>query len=118
MTQLPRGFDYLNGNGYEARDATALPTPTDQNGNLVNGTIYGQEIFGFWDDVANKITFVRKTDPADPTTFQIYTGYLFQTPPGNDLSYTLAGTFEAFAGTGATARATVYGWYATVTLIA
>ena len=118
MADLPRSFDYLNGNGYEARDGAALSTPTDQNGNIVNGTIYGQAIFGFWDSVANKITFVRKTNPDDPTTFQVYTGYLFQTPPGDGLTYTLAGTFEAFGGTGATARATVYGWYATVTLIA
>src|SRR5438105_146312 len=80
----------------------------DGAGNL-SGTVYGDPIVGFWDDDAKKITFIRVINPLDPLSFQIYTGFFFVDPlfwAGNqgDISYTLAGYFEAFSGTGATAK--------------
>jgi hypothetical protein len=69
MSQLAAGFAFLNGNGTR-RAALTRSTLTDQNGNVVNGRICGQRIFGFWDNVANKITFVRKTDPTIPPHFR------------------------------------------------
>jgi hypothetical protein len=79
----------------------------------VSGTVFGNQIFGFWDDVAKKLTFMRIINSADPSTFQIYTGYYFRNRPGEGYrSYTLTGFFEAFSGTGATAQRSLYGWYA------
>lgn len=46
----------------------------------------------------------------------MFTGYLFQNIQGNDTVYTLAGSFEAFAGTGAVAQRTLYGWLAQITV--
>jgi hypothetical protein len=86
-----------------------------QQGEL-QGTLFGSEIVGFWDDPGQKIMFVRLANPAVPSTAQLYTGYLFRTPGGlrgvGTATYTLAGSFEALAGTGATASRAVYGWYA------
>ena len=99
----PRGPWNINGNGFlgnlwiEGFDAAGnlLPSSTD---------------FGFWDDRSGKLTFMRVIDPADPSTFQIYTGYLMEPQPDAPLAF--AGSFEAFAGTGAVAERVLYGWYA------
>jgi hypothetical protein len=48
----------------------------------------------------------------DPTTFQVYTGYMMRGV--NDGRYALAGSIEGFAGTGAYAERVLYGWYATL----
>ncbi|MBP7071305.1 MAG: hypothetical protein KBA97_09545 [Methanothrix sp.] len=66
-------------------------------------------IVGFWDDVSQKITFMRVFDKNDPSKYQIFTGYRFVDGVTN--YPTLAGSFEGFQGTGATAQRTLYGWY-------
>jgi very-short-patch-repair endonuclease len=66
-------------------------------------------IVGFWDDVSQKITFMRVFDKNDPSKYQIFTGYRFVDGATN--YPTLAGSFEGFQGTGATAQRTLYGWY-------
>jgi hypothetical protein len=82
----------------------------------LRGTLFGTEIVGFWDERAQQVTFVRVVKPADPSTTQLFTGYLFRTPGGlrgvGHATYTLAGSFTALAGTGATAAQSAYGWYA------
>jgi hypothetical protein len=82
----------------------------------LRGTLSGIEIVGFWNERAQKVTFLRRLNPADPSTAQLFTGYLFRTAGGlrgvGTATYTLAGSFEALAGTGATASPAVYGWYA------
>jgi hypothetical protein len=88
----------------------------DSAGNL-GGTAYGQPMFGFWDEDAKKITFMRVIDPYNPSSLQIFTGYMFVDPlfwagNGGSTSYTLAGYFEGFAGTGASAKRSVWGWHA------
>jgi hypothetical protein len=79
--------------------------------------VFGHPIFGFWDEDARKITFVRQ-HPAGPTSYQVYTGFLFKPvytlntgQAGNTYSM-LAGSFEAFIGTGANAQRILYGWHA------
>jgi spore germination protein YaaH len=100
----------LNGNGFQG-DLTI--TAADADGTL-HGTMYGgQPIIGFWDETAQKITFMKIVPPPsgqapDPSTYQVYTGYLFS----NGTEFTLAGSFEAFAGSGGTASRTVFGWTA------
>jgi hypothetical protein len=89
----------------------------DSNGR-VSGTVYGQEIFGFWDEDAKKIIFVRIINRADPTSYQIFTGFLFtpayrlNTGQSGEVAWMLAGYFEAFSGSGATAQRILYGWHA------
>jgi hypothetical protein len=82
----------------------------------LRGTLFGTEIVGFWDERSQKITFARLLNPAEPSTVQLYTGYLFRTPGGlrgvGTATHTLTGSFTALAGTGATAARATYGWYA------
>ncbi len=99
---LPTGDWQINGNGCSG----TLAVSVDGNGN-VTGTVYGDPIQGFWDDGAQKLTFLR-TPNSDPSSSQIYTGYLFE----SIFTYTLAGSFQGFAGTGGAARRAVYGWLA------
>jgi hypothetical protein len=98
----------INGNGFAG---LLWIEGVDAQGNLLgSSTVYGQPIIGFWDDNSQKITFLRIINAADPSTLQIYTGYLMQSQ--NDGSLSFAGSFEAFKGTGAYAQRVVYGWYA------
>jgi hypothetical protein len=82
----------------------------------LRGTLLGTEIVGFWDERAQQVTFVRLLNPVDPSTVQLFTGYLFRTAGGlrgvGTATYTLAGSFTALPGTDATAARAVYGWYA------
>jgi len=113
-TSLPTGTWSINANSFGGQ---LVINSVDAQGNLT-GTVYGQSIVGFWDGVSNKITFIRvPSNPAASSQYQIYTGYLFRNSSGPDSVYTLTGYFEAFAGTGATARRVVYGWYAQIRVI-
>jgi hypothetical protein len=108
---LTTGVWNINGNGFEGQlDITSV----DAQGNL-NGTAFGDQIRGFWDENAQKITFLRIANGADPSTLQIYTGYHFQNPqiPGEGhrtITHTLAGFFEVFSNPGAR----LFGWFATI----
>lgn len=98
----------LNGNGFKG----ILTIGGVSNGSLIGSTAYTTDpLIGFWDETAKKITFIRVINPDDPTTFQIFTGYLMQNTDDGRLS--LAGSFEGFQGTGAVASRVIYGWYAT-----
>ncbi len=101
---LPTGSWNLDGNGFPG---TLSVDSVDNNGN-VKGSAYGNAIFGFWDDTAQRLAFMRVIDPSDASSMQLYTGYLF-TSAGTP---TLAGTFQAFAGSGGTPLQQVFGWYA------
>ena len=79
----------------------------------VVGTVLGAPLFGFWDEPAQKLTFMRLIDPGDPQSFQVFTGYLMTTSP--DQPCGLAGSFEAFRHGKPTAGAcdrSVFGWFA------
>jgi hypothetical protein len=90
--------------------------PPDASGNIT-GTVYGDPIIGFWDETSLRIVFMRLINANDPSTFQLYTGYQSTNPvtvfnpPGSVTQLTLAGTFEGFAGSRATAQRVVYGWF-------
>jgi hypothetical protein len=80
-----------------------------------------RHIVGFWDERSQKITFIRLVNLVIPDTYQVWTGYQFCIPrdcasAGTNV-LTLAGSFEAFSGTGGTAQRSVFGWYAETTKI-
>ena len=111
---LPLGAWTINGNGHEGELNLSF---VDDQGNL-SGTVFDNPIQGFWSEASQTITFERITTPNTPSRLQIYTGYLFKTPVqpkvGQDITYTLTGFFEAFAGTGAVAEKMLYGWMASI----
>jgi hypothetical protein len=94
----------------------------------LQGNIGGSLLRGFWDEVAQALSFAAITGPipavnvniAQDVTgkFRQFSGYLMQTPtspqPGMDLTWTLAGTYAAGPEVGGTSRRTCYGWYATI----
>jgi hypothetical protein len=101
---LPTGSWTINGNGVAG---TMSIDSVDANGN-VKGTVYGDAIQGFWDEPTQKLTFERVANPPDPSTMQFYVGYAFQ--DGGAL--TIAGSFQAFSGSGANPMRSVFGWFA------
>ena len=74
--------------------------------------MFSHRILGLWDEGSQKLAFIRIVAADNLSTFQIYTGYLFTNPEGIPHTSTIAGSFEAFSGTGATPQRMVYGWYA------
>lgn len=103
MASLTSGNWKINGNGFEG---TLKIKPPDANGTLKNCTVYGDPVIGFWDEPSRKITFMRVINQSDASTFQIYTGYLMTDKK------LLAGSFQGFKGTGATASQSTFGWFA------
>jgi len=83
-------------------------------GNLVRSDGGTDQITGFWSESGKRITFVRTIN--NPTVVQVFTGYLLNKGAdfctGGEFRYMLAGSFEAFASTGATRDRTVFGWAA------
>ena len=112
VPSLPLGTWEANAGG----DRGPLQLASVSRKGELRGTLSGTEIVGFWNERARKVTFVRLLKPADPSTAQLFTGYLFRNPGGlrgvGTATYTLAGSFEALTGTGATASQAAYGWYA------
>lgn len=84
----------------------------------VSGIMFDDDrILGFWDHNSQKIIFIRLDNPSDPTSFQIYTGFLFKDTTTNSLGMplcyqTLSGSFLTPAGAGGSATRNEYGWYA------
>lgn len=101
----------LNANGNKG----TLEIPNvDSAGRLVGAKAFGNNIIGFWDEDAKKITFLRSTIPNDHSADQVFTGYFFASGPEGlfaAVSY-LTGSFEAFEGGGGTANRVLYGWFA------
>lgn len=108
-SSLPTGTWNINQNSHKGK---LIITSVDAAGK-VSGTVFGNTIQGFWDEDAKKITLMRIINAANPSTIQILTGYMFRNSSGSDAEFTLAGSFEAFSGTGGTAQRHVFGWYAT-----
>ncbi len=93
------------------------------NSGIVSGTAFNDPISGFWDQATGKLVFYRAINHVvinnqvqiNPENIQIFTGYLFHyKAPGAFFSDTqvLAGTFESFAGTGATQQKNTFSWFA------
>ncbi len=116
---FPTGSWEIDANGYRGR----LEIPTiDGSGNLMNSSLTMtnpapepvSKVVGFWDEDAQKITFIRVLDPNNPEKNQVYTGYMFDNhlDKADPITYTVTGAFEAFKGTGGTANRSLYGWFA------
>ncbi len=106
---IPTGTWIMNANGsWGELEVTSI----DVVGNL-KGTLFGTPITGYWDSYARRMTF--ETHKAS-VEVQVYTGYLIWDQEANYTpeqgTFVLAGTFEAFSGTGATATRNVYAWEA------
>jgi hypothetical protein len=109
--ELPLGDWNIDGNGFPGVLHISAVSPQG----TLTGTVYGQPILGTWDGAANRIVFMRVINRARPDTFQIFTGYLFGDrvrPVDITRTFTLTGSFQAFAGTGASAQVNVFGWFA------
>jgi hypothetical protein len=120
---LGRGIWSINANGQVGQ---LQITEVDDQGNL-SGTVFGEQIEGFWDENSQKITFIsihvpQFQFPGFRNTVLIYTGYQFSGsiergsgPPYilGVRSYTLTGYFEALPVGGAAApQRLLYGWVA------
>jgi spore germination protein YaaH len=102
---LSTGIWNINANGFQS-DLTI--TAVNADGTLQATMFGGQQVVGFWDEPAQKITLIKvESTPIDPSHLQIYTGYLLDAS-----EQTLAGSLEAFAGTGGSAQRSVFGWFA------
>ncbi len=89
------------------------PTSVDLSGSIAFPGGINATIAGFWDDIAQKITFLATDDRSGVT--HVYTGFMFLSP----VRFTLAGHFEAFSIAGGSpiggyAERVLYGWYALI----
>jgi hypothetical protein len=86
----------------------------DAAGRLSGAKAFGNNIIGFWDEDAKKITFLRATKSGDASGDQVFTGYYFASGPEEQFALVnyLTGSFEAFEGTGGSANRVLYGWFA------
>jgi hypothetical protein len=109
----------INANGWRGE---LVISSVDSAGNL-SGTVFGNPIVGFWNDVSQEITFARSLNSADPFALQVYKGFHFDanqplfsssggapTPPF--AFRMLTGSFEAFSAGGGSASRPTYGWMA------
>ena len=81
----------------------------DAQGNLEGRILDGNRsdpVRGLWNGLARKLSFTRSIAGQGPASVQVYTGYLLDGEPS------FAGSFEAFSGSGGTARTGVFGWLA------
>jgi hypothetical protein len=112
VSSLPLGTWEVNAGG----DRGPLQLVSVSHQGELRGTLFGTEIVGLWNDVAQQLIFVRLLNPVDPSTAPLFTGCRFRTPGGlrgvGTATYTVAGSYTALVGTGATASRAVYGWYA------
>ena len=102
---------------FSANGVAGQLTLTDDGSGKLSGSIDGnQPVIGFWDANAQKVTFLRITNPTtDPFSAQVYTGYLSShIQPPDVIVYTLVGSYQAFSGSDVTAQRNVFGWSASM----
>ena len=112
----PAGVWSANSNGHTG-PPSSMVLAVDAAG-TVTGSFHGNPIKGFWSEAASRLVFYRAIGGniglTPPDQIQIYTAHMFpcsvSLPAGRQC---LDGTFQAFAGTGATASRNVFGWFAT-----
>ena len=115
MVNFPKTIGYwqMDINGEDAK----LVLKGDDAGNL-SGTINDtQQVLGFWDG-QQSVTFLRVVDANDPTSVQVFSGFLSSSGVGIDqISYSLVGTYQAFTGPGVDAQNNVFEWTASTTTV-
>jgi hypothetical protein len=80
----------------------------------VTGTIYGDPIQGFYNNVSNELMFIRSNaGSTDPSFQQVWTGYYWQ-EPSTDV---IAGSYEGFLASGASAGRHRWAFYANCYII-
>jgi len=121
---LTTGGWYIVGNGFEFMlHIQAIDPQGNLSGTWQENARAGL-VVGFWNEATWEIVFQRQGLTSSPLSIQTYRGYLFHgavtVPPADcngNIRQTMAGTFEAFQGSGATASAHEFGWVATICLI-
>jgi hypothetical protein len=108
----PTGNWAINANGHNGVMVLNVINGT------VTGTLLGNPVKGFWTESSQRLVLYRAingtTLSTPPEFIQIYEGYQFPALSSNPTGpQRLAGEFQAFAGTGASATRSVFGWYAT-----
>jgi hypothetical protein len=103
-------YDFFIANGFRG-DLVIL-----ENNGIITGSVFGDSIIGFWDNVAHKIIFTRLGGSG-----QVYVGYSFQRveldPQRGTFCYsTLSGEFLTPGAGGGTPQRFEYGWYAWVNI--
>lgn len=112
-TDLRTGAWQMDANGFTG---TLQINGVDGSGNL-NGTMFGDPIVGFYNNVSNRIVFIRGLggSPIAIGSTQVFEGVLVGTNPlpgapvGSQL---MSGTFIGFAPSGATVNRFNFGWAA------
>src|SRR5713101_9941524 len=100
------GWDF-DSNGFTG----TLNVAVDGSGNLT-GTVYGNPIQGYYNNVSNEMMFVRSIG-SSPAQQQIFTGYYWR----EGALDVLAGSFEGFSGSGASAGRHRFGFKASCMII-
>jgi hypothetical protein len=110
---FPRSFGPWE---FSANGVAGQLTLTDDGSGKLSGSIDGnQPVIGFWDANVQKATFLRITNPTDPSSAQVYTGTLSFEGEGVDvIHYTLVGSYQAFSGSGVTPQRNVFDWSASM----
>lgn len=102
----PIGVWQINANGHEG---DLVLNSVDDDG-TIEGSLLGDSIRGCYDEATKCLSLLRVD--ASGGTLQAYKGYLFLNREENNTRFTIAGTFQVFAGEGESG--VEYGWYAQV----
>jgi len=107
---LPRTWS-INANDFIG---TLAITRMDRAGRF-SGTVFGNQMHGFFDQSTQQISFIRIIDPNNPQATQTFSGVVFfgRDFGGQSRVNAMAGTFFAFSGGGGTPNRHQAGWYAT-----
>ncbi len=111
---LPTGCWNVNANGYQG----LLCIPSIQaDGSFVGSMVfagYSNVITGLWSSGAQQISFLRLGIPANPLSYQSYTGFLFPADASNPSGpQVLAGSFSAYGPSGGGVQSrNLFGWTA------
>jgi len=112
----PAGTWSYSNNGYTGIMTLVVDSSGEVTGSMTDKGEKSSPVKGFWDSSALKLTFYRAingtTSQTPPDFLEVFTGYLFPCSNAAPHPLCLAGSFEAFAGNGATATRTVFGWFA------
>jgi hypothetical protein len=73
-------------------------SPTNGSIYLVTGSLYGNKMYGSYDQTTREVNLLRLIDPNDPTSFQSFNGYLSHTQGRNVSQFTLTGTVYTYGG--------------------
>ncbi len=103
---LPIGAWEIIANGYSG----TLNIIAISSAGSVQGSAFGKPLKGWWDGVAQRLTFELGAAPTPAVQF--YTGYLTVTTDGLSTKFRFSGFFEALGDGGGSAPRSTFGWTA------